>query len=132
MKVASSSCVLIIMTTLSIYKGAMAPARACYCSPCLTVKVGGVSSERGAVCAALAAPLLCWESLLYLCLNGDNSYLQLVCGCCETGLVSTGKEHRHWIKGTDKRPVSLFEDPDQRTKGSLDLPLEVHLQEMSD
>lgn len=35
-----------------------------------------------------------------------------------------------WIEERDKHSVSLFEDPDQRAKGSLDLPLEVHLQAM--
>lgn len=34
-------------------------------------------------------------------------------------------------KEKDKSSVSLFEDPDQRARGSLDLPSEVHLQEMS-
>lgn len=38
------------MAGLSIHKGAMAPARACYCSPCVAIKVGGVSLER-----------LCWQ-----------------------------------------------------------------------
>lgn len=37
-----------------------------------------------------------------------------------------------WMKERDKRSVSLFEDPDQRARGSLDLPLEVHLQAMSE
>lgn len=36
-----------------------------------------------------------------------------------------------WMKGRDKCSDLLFEDPDQRTEDSLDLPLEVHLQEMS-
>lgn len=84
-------------------------------------------------CAALAAPLLCWESLLYLCLNGDIGYLQLcLLGAVRPDSLALAKYTATWIIGRDKRSVSLFEDPDQRTKGSLDLPLDVHLQKMSD
>lgn len=129
------------MSGLSVYKGAMAPARACYCSPWVTIKVGGVSLARLCWQSELGVllwlhhclPLLCWESLLCLCLNGDNCYLQLcLLGAVRPHSLALAKHTASWIKGTDKCSVSLFEDPDQRTKGSLDLPLEVHLQEMSD
>lgn len=68
MKHAFSWCILIIMTSLSIYKGAMTPARACYRSPCVIIKVGGGQFREPvlAVSAGRAAPTAPLPSLAVL------------------------------------------------------------------
>lgn len=75
-------------------------------------------------------PSPCWASLpAPPCLWG----LELAAACLHGGtrqdsLVFT-KYSDTWMKESYKCSVSLFEDPDQRPKRSLALPLYVHLKE---